>query len=186
MKLPNKKWNECRLLDVLYVPKLSYNLLSISKATELGNSTDFNEKGCQIYNAKGKLIAEGSKIGSLYYLNCSMGNVKVNVANRKTNENIWHRRFGHLRIQNLQRLARSKMVRGFDFNALKQIDFCEACVEGKHHRTQFPTSNSGRAKEPLALVHSDVCGKVNAKSLGGAEYFLTFIDDFSHSHGSMF
>ncbi len=180
MKLPNKKWNECRLLDVLYVPKLSYNLLSISKATELGNTTDFNEKGCQIYNAKGKLIAEGSKIGSLYYLNCSMGNVKVNVANRKTNENIWHRRFGHLGIQNLQRLARSKMVRGFDFNTLKQIDFCEACVEGKHHRTQFPTSNSGRAKEPLALVHSDVCGKVNAKSLGGAEYFLTFIDDFSH------
>ena len=28
-----------------------------------------------------------------------------------------------------------------------------------------------------APVHSDVCGKLNTKSLGGAEYFLTFIDD---------
>ena len=42
-------------------------------------------------------------------------------------------------------------------------------MEGKHHRSQFPTSSSGRAKEPLALVHSDICGEMNAKSLGGAE-----------------
>ena len=27
------------------------------------------------------------------------------------------------------------------------------------------------------MVHSGVCGKVNALSLSGAEYFLTFIDD---------
>ncbi len=47
------------------------------------------------------------------------------------------------------------MVRGFDFDASKNIDFCEACVEGKHHGSHFPTSNSGRAKDPLELVHSD-------------------------------
>ena len=34
-----------------------------------------------------------------------------------------------------------------------------------------------RSSEPLDLVHTDVCGKLNTKSLGGAEYFLTFIDD---------
>ena len=53
-------------------------------------------------------------------------------------------------------------------------------MEAKHHRSHFPTSSSRRAKEPLGLVHSDVCGKMNAKYLGGAEYFLTLIDDFSH------
>ena len=180
MKLSDDKLNKCRLLDVLYVPKLSYNLLSVSKVTDLGKTTDFNEKGCKIYTAKGKLIAEGSKIGSLYYYNYLPCNMKVNVANRKTKENIWHCRFGHLGMQNLQRLARNKLVSGFDFDASKQIDYCEACIEAKHHRSHFPTSSSGRAKEPLGLVHSDVCGKMNAKSLGGAEYFLTFIDDFSH------
>lgn len=30
------------------------------------------------------------------------------------------------------------------------------------------------------MVHSDVCGKLNTQSLGGAQYFLTFIDDKSH------
>ena len=36
---------------------------------------------------------------------------------------------------------------------------------------------SRRADEPLSLVHSDLCGKMNEKSLSGAEYFLSFIDD---------
>ena len=57
------------------------------------------------------------------------------------------------------------------------MKFCEACVDGKHHRCKFPTSGGSRSKEPLGLVHSDVCGKMSAKSLSGAEYFLTFIDN---------
>ena len=36
-----------------------------------------------------------------------------------------------------------------------------------------------RANTVLNLVHSDVCGKMSTQSLGGAEYFLTFIDDRS-------
>ena len=30
---------------------------------------------------------------------------------------------------------------------------------------------------PLELVHSDLCGKMGQKSLGGAEYFLMLLDD---------
>ena len=29
----------------------------------------------------------------------------------------------------------------------------------------------------LELIHSDVCGKINSKSLSGAEYFVTFVGD---------
>ena len=29
------------------------------------------------------------------------------------------------------------------------------------------------------LIHSDVCGKLNPGSLGGGNYFATFIDDAS-------
>ncbi len=53
-------------------------------------------------------------------------------------------------------------------------------MEGKYHTDHFPTSNRGRSRESLALVHSDVCGKMNKKYLSEAEYFLTFVDDFSH------
>ena len=40
--------------------------------------------------------------------------------------------------------------------------------------------SSTRYKNPLGLVHSDVCGKMSAESLRGAEYFPTFIDDNTH------
>ena len=64
-----------------------------------------------------------------------------------------------------------------DFNASRETSFCESCVEGKHYRRRFPVDGGKRSSESLGLVHSDVCGKINAKSLSGGEYFLTFIDD---------
>ena len=29
------------------------------------------------------------------------------------------------------------------------------------------------------MIHSDVCGPMKTESIGGAKYFLTFIDDYS-------
>ena len=38
---------------------------------------------------------------------------------------------------------------------------------------------SNRRDTQLALVHSDLCGPMPNLSLGGASYFMTFIDDYS-------
>ena len=38
-------------------------------------------------------------------------------------------------------------------------------------------SSDRRGSEPLELIHSDVCRRMSSKSLSGAEYFVTFIDD---------
>ena len=74
-------------------------------------------------------------------------------------------------------LETTGLVDGFDYNSIKETVFCESCTEGKHHRSQFPIDGGKRSEEPLGLVHTDVCGKINAQSLSGARYFLTFIDD---------
>ena len=92
-------------------------------------------------------------------------------------ERLWHRRYGHLGEKNLKNLASNGLVNHFDYDASKEIGFCETCIGGKHHRSHFPNNGGTCSKEILGLVHSDVCGKINAKSIGGAEYFLTFIDD---------
>ena len=180
MKLPDGTTKKCNLRNVLYVPKLAYNLLSVSKATETGKTTRFSEAGCRILDAKRKLVAAGTRVGSLYYLDCLTGCQQINAAAsvcQETRGEVWHRRFGHLGARNLQKLAKDKLVDGFDYDVSKKIGFCESCAEGKHHRSQFPTNGCKRSEEPLGLVHSDVCGKMNTKSLSGAEYFLTFIDD---------
>ena len=69
---------------------------------------------------------------------------------------------------------------GFDYNASKEIDFCESCVSGKIHRSFFPKSGRERVEEPLGLIHSDLCGKISSPSLSHAEYFVVFIDDKTH------
>jgi transposase InsO family protein len=56
---------------------------------------------------------------------------------------------------------------------------CEGCVEGKQARRPVPTDGGTFATKILELVHSDVCGPTKTASIGGARYFLTFIDDFS-------
>ncbi len=39
MQLTDDKTKECKMSDVLYVPQLSYNLLSVSKATQSGKES---------------------------------------------------------------------------------------------------------------------------------------------------
>jgi len=34
-----------------------------------------------------------------------------------------------------------------------------------------------REKEILSLIHADICGPINVESVGGAQYFITFIDE---------
>ena len=179
--LANGKLQECILHNVLLVPNLSYNLISVSKVTEAGKSISFEETQCNISCADGKVIATAKKVGCLYYLDfqptseCS--NAMVNERTKLSNEMLWHQRYGHLGVQSLKKLANDKLVKGFNFDAKKNLEFCEACTQGKLHRCSFPTSGATWASEPLGLVHSDLCGKINTKSCGGAEYFLTFTDD---------
>ena len=62
--------NKCKLQDVLYVPKLSFNLLSVVASTKAGMLVQFTERGCEILDGKNKLVATATRESNLYYLNC--------------------------------------------------------------------------------------------------------------------
>ena len=72
------------------------------------------------------------------------------------------------------------MVKDGPLKELKvgNIPVCESCLEGKMTKRSF-SAKGFRAKEPLELVHSDVCEPLNVQARGGYEYFVTFIDDYS-------
>ena len=58
-------------------------------------------------------------------------------------------------------------------------NFCEECVLNKHVRTSFQKKVEYWAKQPLELIHTDICGLITPKSFSGKRYFISFIDDFS-------
>ncbi len=107
-----------------------------------------------------------------------MNNETVHVNTVKPNKtSVWHHRYGHLNVNSLRELAKEQLVKGLkDCDLSVEMDLCESCIQGKIHRKSFPKTGSRRAAVPLEVVHSDVCGKINSKSLNGGEYFLTFVD----------
>jgi hypothetical protein len=48
---------------------------------------------------------------------------------------LWHRRFGHLNLDNLKKVQ--KMVRGMPQFNVTRGGVCDACAMGKHHRDPF-------------------------------------------------
>ncbi|KAE8667942.1 hypothetical protein F3Y22_tig00112352pilonHSYRG00005 [Hibiscus syriacus] len=91
---------------------------------------------------------------------------------------LWHLRFGHLNFGGLELLSKKEMVKGLPrINHPDQL--CEGCLAGKQFRKSFPKESETRAKKPLELIHTDVCGPIKPSSLGNSNYFLLFIDDFS-------
>ena len=71
MNVPNGKIKKCKLSDVLYVPDLLHNLLSVSKAASNGKSSEFGQSHCNIIDNKFGVIATATKCRNLYYLNCA-------------------------------------------------------------------------------------------------------------------
>lgn len=90
----------------------------------------------------------------------------------------WHYRLGHLNIRSLNLMHTHDLVDGLP--PLKStLPLCEGCIFGKHAKRPYPTDPATQAQVPLALIHSDLCAPMSTPSLGGALYFLLFIDDFS-------
>ena len=143
---------------------------------EAGKRVNFYNTCCLVTDQKERVIAIASKKGNLYYLNC------VNVHHPPCvyvaeNESVWHRRYGHL---GEKRLEKDKLVNGLNYDVTKSTELCEPYVQGKLHKSKFSSTGRKRAVRSLELVHSDVCGKLKNKSLSGAEYFLSFIDNKIH------
>ena len=66
--LPSGNTQKCSFENALFVPKLSYSLLSVSKASECGKTMKVNKSGCQILNQRGEIVASATRVGNLYYL----------------------------------------------------------------------------------------------------------------------
>ena len=173
------QFQRCELKDVLFVPELSYNLLSVSKIIQTGKILKFIASECTILNGNQRIVATASLIGSLHRLNVTDEREVANAAVTDSNEILWHRSYGHFGFRGLEILAANQLVDCFDFQKSSETEFCEPCIDGKHRRSTFPLTGGKRASEILELMHSDGCGKLDTNSLIGAEYVLTFIDEKS-------
>ena len=174
------------LYDVLYVPKLTCNLFSVRAAVSKGNAVEFDLQKCCIRDEYGKLRGMGSLVDKLYQLDCQVAittdTAYVSVESSQGSD-LWHQRLGHVHELRLKKYMENESVRGINIKKMTEMSFCEGFLAGKMWRKPFPAVEEIRSTRRLQLVHSDVCGPMHTPSIGGAKYFVTFIDDYTRCCG---
>jgi hypothetical protein len=168
---------QLKLEEVLYVPGMKRNLVSISA---------LEDKGYKITFSKGRVLAwhkdshmSSSKVidvrdNNLYKL--TIKPVQALLHDTINLSELWHRRFAHIHYRAIPALK--KMVTCLPEIQIQHEGICKGCALGKNIKGSFSNSDN-RSKEILDLIHSDVCGPMTIASLNGYLYYVLFIDDHS-------
>lgn len=99
--LRNKSGNlGCTLEKVLYIPKLSVNLLSVHQICQSGKEVLFKGDRCMIFNGS-EVIGQAVMRDGLYRLDTG---VIECAAVPKPSGDLWHRRLGHLNSDYMRRI----------------------------------------------------------------------------------
>ena len=168
-----------RLGNVLFVPKLEANILSLGRLDEEGYRMIMGECKLTIFNPDGFLFAEVHRSsGRLYLLKLSIVDQCLITTEAAPEDWIWHSRFGHLSFHTLKEMSTKKSVEGLPPISIPS-KVCRNCIAGKHHRTSFPKKSAFRAIESLELIHMDIYGPISPPTVGESQNFLLIIDDFS-------
>lgn len=158
--------------DVLIVPKLSMNLLSISQICKRGFKVFFGSSYCEVIDQNGEVYATGTQKDGLYVFDKRHSKAMVT---RTEGAELWHRRTRHLNFESLKKLKSLSI--GITFSDTS-IQTCLPCIQEKQARLPFHFQGK-KAVGVLDLVHGDVVGPMEVESLGGSRYLFTLVDDAS-------
>ncbi len=154
------------------------SFISMSKFIFEGFKVEFDKDGCKVNDARRVVVVEARRDKNLYLLNVKVCKDTTHIVN-SSNEGamLWHEKLGHLNMASLNEM--DAMVDSMNLKKIPLHHICEGSIKSKQQRTSFPKDEATRASQLLEIVHTDVCGPMRTTSHGGAQYFLTFIDDFS-------
>jgi len=153
--------------NVFYVPKLRMSILSFIKVARKGYSSEFTFNSWSTKKGLATLL-KGSITNGLYIVDqeptkmCQYANQML----------------GHINHKNIQLMKIQNLMEGFP-SITPTISIYESCILGKMKRKNFEKDKATRAIQIFHLIHSDLMSPFQAKSLGGAFYVFTFIDNFN-------
>ena len=179
-----KKYKNLELYNVLFIPHLNKNLISVRVFDDEGFKVTYSDRSCTVYDSNDQVILLGTRINNLYLLDVNLTDDKSYslLTESQSNLALWHKRMGHLGVKNLRKLVKENMGTGIEFKDTVKDEkfFCESCIIGKQKRLPFSNSEMPRTSRPLEVIHTDVCGPMSEATFLGQRYYVSFIDDFTH------
>jgi hypothetical protein len=179
------------LQNVLHVPTITHNLLSVQKFTSDTNT--FIEFHPKLFNVKDQVtrrtLLQGPSRNGLYPFPPSVHRlIKRNVFNKRVASPhafigtrvsipVWHSRLGHPAFRLVSRIvSRFGLPVRSDSSFNKNI--CTACLNSKSKQLSFSPSLS-QVSSPLDLIFTDVWGPSPICSHNGHKYYISFLDAHS-------
>ena len=173
------------LNETYVVPSFRRNLVSISILDKFGYTCSFgNNKFSLFQNSNLVGTCSLSYVDNLYMLDTIASYHETlqlstqGVKRKLTDENsssLWHKRLGLISKRRIERLVSDGILDSLDF---ADFEICTICIKGKQTNTRRFGAN--RATNVLQLIHTNICGPFPTVSWNDQQYFITFIDDFSH------
>jgi hypothetical protein len=160
------------LNSVLYLPKLSFNLISVSQITkDLKCSISFFPDHCEFQDLTTRnIIGRGEACGGLYVFD-NVPSKSTSCSSVTSSAIQLHCQLGHPSLPLFKKLCPQ-------FSSLSTLH-CESCQYAKHHRVSLYPSVNKRSSSFFEVVHSDIWVPSTVVSKQGYRYFVTFVDDYT-------
>ncbi|GKB49618.1 putative ribonuclease H-like domain-containing protein, partial [Tanacetum coccineum] len=177
--------------DVCFVKELQhFNLFSVSQMCDKKNKVLFTDSECLVLSPEFKLpdanqvLLRIPRQNNMYSFNLEnivpSGGLACLIAKATINKsNKWHRRLGHVKFKNLNKLVKGNLVRGLPSKIFQNDHTCVACQKGKQHKASCKAKTVSSISHSLQLLHMDLFGPTSVKSLNDKTYCMVITDDSS-------
>ncbi|GJT23692.1 putative ribonuclease H-like domain-containing protein [Tanacetum coccineum] len=175
--------------DVYFCKELKYNMFSVSQICDKKNNVLFTDTECLVLSSDFKLLDESQVLlkvtrkDNIYIVDLKSvvptGDLTCLIAKATIDEfNTWHRRLRYINFKTLNKLVKANLVKGLPSKIFENDHSCVACQKGKQHKASYKTKLVNSISKPLHMLHMDLFGPTNVKSLMKKSYCLVVTDDF--------
>lgn len=117
------------IINVLYVPEINQNLLSVGQLLEKGYKVLFEDKMCLIQDAKEQDLLKVKMKGKSFSLDL-MEEVQASISSTINVTELWHKRLGHFNHASLLHMKKQNVVKGLP-SLEDHVSSCGTCQYGK-------------------------------------------------------
>ena len=162
------------LNDVLHVPKIIANLVSIALLGKVGVKVSF-ESDRIVMTKNNIFVGKGFCKQGLFVLNISEvinGNA-YSSAYLVDSYDIWHARLGHVSNGNIKKMQTLGLINNIDYSDFSKYQICATSK-----LTRKTCGSMTRKTKLLEFIHSNLRDLKQAMARGGNKFYVTLIDDY--------
>jgi len=177
------------LEKVNFVEQLQHNLMSVSQICDKENSVHFTKDEALVlkpgFVAPDEwIVMRAPRTKDLYLMDMSVADpaMEATCLLSKASESdsiLWHRRMAHLHYRKMNYITRHGLVQGVPMKNFVSEDKCVPCLKGKQQKKPHKSKTVNSIASPFELLHMDLFGPINVRSVGGKHYCLVVTDDYS-------